>query len=101
MKAIDLRNATFDGLRAGLDESRAAVMVAWREFGPGTTRAVALMAGIDLLTVRPRTTELGQCGLVLLIGRRGNEGVYAAASSDGWDLWRSMNLTGNGQQMLI
>jgi len=102
MKAIDLRNATFGGLRAGLDESRGLVMAAWLSHGPGTTRQIATRSGIDILTLRPRTTELLQCGLIQLSGRAGNEGIYSAATGAGWDAWRETKFpNSSGQQMLI
>lgn len=64
MKPVDFRNATFEGLRGELEGLRRRVYAAWVTYGPGTTREIAEKAGIDLLTFRPRTTELVEAGLV-------------------------------------
>lgn len=85
-------------LRAGplLREARAAVYLALYAGGPGTTEEIATRAGLGLLTVRPRVTELVQDGLARLVGRAGRCGVYEAvppaeylraveAEARGWD----------------
>lgn len=101
MKAIDFRNATFEGLRATLDAKRQSVYAAFVVYGPGTTRRVAGEAGISLLTFRPRTTELLQLGLVGIVGdeSRGKEGVYQVTRPEEWEDWRSGMVS--GQQALI
>ncbi len=100
MKPVDLRNATFAGLRQQLDGLRKDVYTAWGKFGPGTTREVAEKCGIDLLTFRPRTTELCEIGLVELWGAtRSSEGVYRVVKEDRWDAWRSDVV--NSQLLLI
>lgn len=52
------------------------------ERGPGTTRQLAARLSLDILSVRPRVTELYQCGLVALAPRTSqltpHEGVYRA-----------------------
>lgn len=84
MKPFDFRNATWSDLQATVQGRRLAVLAAWREHGPGTTRAVALKAGMDILAFRPRTTELYQLGLIDLAptahGTRNteHEGIYRA-----------------------
>ncbi len=45
---------------------------------PMTTNAIATAAGIPLLTVRPRVTELCQAGLAEFVGRDGHHGRYRA-----------------------
>ena len=62
MNPIDYRNATWTELQGRITRDRQAALDAWVKYGPGTTRAVATAAGIDLLTFRPRTTELFQLG---------------------------------------
>lgn len=100
MKPVDLRNATFAGIRQQLDGQRKDVYVAWVTFGPGTTREVAAKCGIDLLTFRPRTTELCEIGLVELWGAtRSSEGVYQAVKEARWDAWRKDVV--NSQMLLI
>lgn len=77
MRPIDFRNATFAHLRATvLQGGRARVLEAWIQHGPGTTREVADKTGIDILTFRPRTTELCQAGFLAAINDAGREGIY-------------------------
>jgi len=76
MDPIDLRNETWEMLQARIVGQRLTVLEAWREHGPGTTRELALASGMDILGVRPRTTELVELGLVRLVGRKDHEGIY-------------------------
>jgi hypothetical protein len=101
MKAIDFRDATFERLRATLDARRAAVYTAWVALGPGTTREIAQRAQIDILSFRPRTTELLQMGLLTVAGgeHKGREGTYRATTAAEWQDWRGAAAV--GQQMLI
>ena len=106
MKATDFRDMTFEGLRRDLAGMRKAVYEAWVVYGPGTTRDVAAKSGIDLLTFRPRTTELLQIGLIKLdeglsadSGADGHEGVYRAAREQEFEGWRRDAI--NGQLRLI
>lgn len=82
MDPIDYRNATWEDLQDRVSALRLAALVAWRTHGPGTTRQVAARSGMDLLTFRPRTTELYQLGYVMLLDQPGTvakgEGIYAA-----------------------
>lgn len=79
MQPIDYSTATFDLIKGKLEGLRLKVMDAWRVHGPGTTREVALKAGMDILTFRPRTTELLQLGLLEMEeGKNGHEGTYKA-----------------------
>lgn len=82
MKPIDYRNATFADLQAMLHDSRLAVLRDLRAHGPATTRELATRSGIDLLTVRPRVTELVQIGFVCLVDgtEHAKEGTYRALS---------------------
>ena len=63
---IDYRDANFEAIQARIHGDRRAVLDAWLAHGPGTTREVAQRSGIDLLTLRPRTTELVQLGFVVV-----------------------------------
>jgi len=87
MKPIDLRNATWETIRASLQGRLLAVFQVWQAHGPGTTRQVALRSGYDILSLRPRTTDLYQCGLIELAGRNGDEGIYRARSKADWEVW--------------
>jgi hypothetical protein len=80
MKPIDYRNETWEMVRARVDHLRMAVYRAFELHGACTTRQLAEKSCIDLLTLRPRVTELCQIGLVELANpeSRGGEGVYQA-----------------------
>ena len=80
MKATDFRDLNFDRLRRDLNRQRASVYAAWQAHGPGTTRHVAGESGIDLLSLRPRTTELMELGL-LAVADRTTRGPRAATAS--------------------
>lgn len=91
MKAVDYRNATFAELKGQLDKTRGAIWNAMQADGRAlTTREIAALTGIDLLTVRPRVTELVQLGFVVLAtdnpkssipNPKSNEGRYRALSN--------------------
>ena len=89
MKPIDYRNATFAQLQERLVGQRAAVLEAWRMHGPGTTEEVAQRAGISILTFRPRTTELGQLGFIVLTDAQPakGEGTYRVRSQPELARW--------------
>lgn len=93
MKAIDFRNATFESIRKDLEGLRLQVYEAWMKHGPCTTRQLAQHCGIDLLTVRPRTTELVQLGLLEPCEARPenidpHEGVYRPTLREQWNQFR-------------
>ena len=71
---------TFKDLQRWLVHLRLSVYEALLEHGPCTTRELATACHIDLLTVRPRMTELLQCGFVVDISKAGSghEGIYRA-----------------------
>ena len=101
MKPSDLRNATFAGLRQGLEGARKDVYAAWLAYGPGTTREVSAKSGIDLLTFRPRTTDLFHLGLVEMVSaERSNEGVYRAVPQSQWEIWRQTQISGQLQMAI-
>lgn len=83
MKPIDIRNENWESVRGRASGLRLVVWDALAKRGPATTRQLAEFAGIDLLTVRPRVTELVELGLVEIVGKvhRG-EGLYAAVPPD-------------------
>lgn len=95
MKPTDFRDATFEKLRESLwlAGKRWEVYQAFLAHGPGTTRQVAMASGIDLLTFRPRTTELCEAGFVALADgqAKGAEGVYRARTREEFEEWRKGN----------
>jgi predicted transcriptional regulator len=100
MKPIDLRNTTFALIRQTLSDRIKAVYEAWMVHGPATTRELATKSGIDLLNVRPRTTDLCALGLVELAGaERSSEGVYQVVTEDHWNTWQKDQVC--GQQQLL
>lgn len=95
MNSTDFRDAEFEALREGLEASRKIVYEGWERFGPCTTRQLAGHIGMDILTVRPRTTELIQMGLLCVAGgcRGGKEGVYRARTKGEWNGFKGDVLT--------
>jgi predicted transcriptional regulator len=103
MSPIDLRNATFRDITARLISLRASIYEALLEHGPCTTRQLAAACGIDLLTVRPRVTELHQLGLVVLEDTDHHEGIYRAltlAEAESAFNARQADLVGSAQLAL-
>lgn len=90
MKPIDYRDATWEAIRENVSGLREAVWRAFAEWGPGTTRFISEKSGIDILTLRPRATELYQLGFLKLHEEsavksqegQGHEGIYAACTAD-------------------
>jgi hypothetical protein len=101
MKPTDLRDATFDRIRSDISGRLRQVYEAWERFGPTTTRNLAQLSGIDILNVRPRTTDLVALGLVELVNDfRGSEGIYRARSAGSWAAWHSSFFSVASQQFL-
>ena len=78
MRAIDARNETWQGMMNCFAGLRKTVYQKFMLYGPCTTRRLAELSGIDLLTVRPRTTELIELGFVVMIGSDRGNGIYKA-----------------------
>lgn len=83
MKPADYRNATFQDIRRQLVHLRLSVWEALALHGPCTTRELAKDCGLDLLTVRPRVTELVQLGFAECVNedQAGHEGIYKALTT--------------------
>lgn len=92
MNATEPRNQTWERIQADLPERMARVLVAWRGFGIGTTRELAQWSYLDILNVRPRTSELCKAGLVECVGVRHGEGIYRAVSKEDWELSQDKQL---------
>lgn len=97
--STDIRDATFERLRHELAGLRREVYHAWVVHGPGTTRQISERAGIDLLNIRPRTTELIILGLVRASATAGpsGEGCYEATPREDWLHWHTSQLGGQLQ----
>lgn len=129
MKPIDFRNETFLHLKARhLAGLREKVWLAWIAYeirhgtAGATTRQVAATSEIDLLTFRPRSTELYQIGALKLAetnpapassgedtGEGGpqtpsrREGLYVLRSQAEWEAWHAEQFalaTGRQQQLI-
>jgi len=82
MKAVDYRNESFDQVKSRIDSTRSFIWQRMQEAASAlTTREIAELTGVDLLTVRPRVTELLQLGFVEVAGGAGHEGRYRALSN--------------------
>lgn len=77
-----IRDQNFEQLRERLAGLRGVVYSALRQHGPCTTRQLAARSGLDILTVRPRVTELLSLDFAECVDRADNEGVYRALSHD-------------------
>lgn len=100
MSPIDYRNTTWQDLQAHVVDLRLRVLSTLRQHGPCTTRELANLSGIDLLTVRPRVTELKDLGFVTLVEDKATrtaaalrgysgQGVYRALSEEeAWQVYR-------------
>lgn len=78
MTTTEIRDLNFEQLQDRLSGLRQAVHSSLLRHGPCTTRALAAKAEIDILTVRPRVTELVELGFAICTGREGGEGMYRA-----------------------
>jgi hypothetical protein len=87
MKPTDYRNDTWNKVRENLAGRRLAVYAELSRLGPCTTRELAEQSGMDLLTIRPRVTELVQLGFAVLLPpsdpqKPGHEGTYEARTEE-------------------
>jgi len=79
MKPIDIRNENWADLKDRVCADRLNIYAALSMApAPITTRQLAEAMGMDLLTVRPRVTELCELFLVECVGRDGRDGLYVA-----------------------
>ena len=78
MKPSDVRNLSWAEVQGRLTADRQRVYAGLGRFGVCTTRVLAGFMGMDVLSVRPRITELCELGLVECVGVEGREGLYAS-----------------------
>ncbi|MGC3991681.1 MAG: hypothetical protein QM796_18720 [Chthoniobacteraceae bacterium] len=78
MNPLSVRNEPTAPLRPRVQGFRRTVLEAWQLHGPCTTRELASRSGLELLTLRPRTTELLQLGLLACLPGTGCERAYRA-----------------------
>lgn len=83
MSPIDYRNITFADIKGRLHGDRLTVLEALQLHGPTTTRSLAQTMEWDILSVRPRVTELVQLGLAEIVpgSHPSREGMYRALST--------------------
>lgn len=67
MKAEDYRAMSWEEIQGHLVEDRLEVYNSLQVWGPCTTRQLAEYMGQDILSVRPRVTELCQMGLARVV----------------------------------
>lgn len=103
MKPSEIRDASYHTLRHRLHGDQLQVLAGITTHGPCTTRQLALRMHWDILNVRPRVTDLANCGLVTCVGREGREGVYYAVTQADWEIWAAgqREAMTSGQQQLI
>lgn len=77
MKPIDIRNETWESIQSRIECDRKSVWLAYKQYGPCTTRELARKMDLTIFTVRPRTTELLDMFLVELTGRNREGGIYS------------------------
>ena len=80
MLGTDIRDLNWQSIQERVTGLRETVHSALLGVGPCTTRQLAEKSKIDLLTVRPRVTELVELGFAECTGRDAGEGVYRALS---------------------
>lgn len=82
MKPVDFRNENWEQVRGRMNAARAVVYRGMLDVAPIalTTRDWAEVLRMDVLSVRPRITELVQMCYVVCEGE-GREGKYRALSS--------------------
>jgi predicted transcriptional regulator len=80
MDAIDYRNAQWADIQGKLEGYRAKVYNNLFLHGAATTRELAARIPMDILTVRPRVTELCQLGFARIVPghEHEREGTYEA-----------------------
>lgn len=104
MKPIDFRNTTFRDLQRQVISLRLSVWEALAQHGPCTTRELSRECGLDILTVRPRVTELLQLGFVVCTndGQGGHEGIYQAlTTAEAETLFTARQAEAREQQMSL
>lgn len=81
----EVRARVWAEIQPRLQGDRAEVYTQWMRHGPCTTRELAERTEMSILSLRPRTTELFQMGL-LVIESGGREGIYRAVSKPEWEV---------------
>lgn len=88
--STDLRTENWVSIQPQLVGDRLRVYEAWLMWGPCTTRQLAEKTGIDILTLRPRTTELYQLEL-LVVECGGREKTFRAIPRTEWETRAARN----------
>lgn len=96
-----IRNLSFDQVKAHVDGDRERCWTSLMLGGPMTTRQLAARIEIDLLTVRPRVSELVDLGFVVCTGKDGHEGIYQAVPVCEAQAAHSRRQRGEAEQLLL
>ncbi len=78
MNPTECRDITWTEMQGRIVGLRADMHEGLRMHGPCTTRQLAERMRRDILSVRPRVTELCELGFAECTGREGGEGIYRA-----------------------
>lgn len=76
MKPTDIRNENWEAIQTRITGKRREVYEAFLKGPAATTEQMAARSGINLLTLRPRVTELFDLKLLRLVEKRAGSGVY-------------------------
>lgn len=98
MKTAEFSHGMWQEISECLTSLRKEIYESLLLHGPVTTRELAELTRIDILTVRPRVTELCQAGLARLAERQTSktEGRYEAVSIED-AMTARVNATRSGQ----
>lgn len=98
---VDIRNENFAHLQSTLSGRMIEVYDAWCRFPNHTTQELASLSGMNILNLRPRTTDLLHLGLVECVSVGGHEGIYRARERSKWETWKQSQLDAALQLTLI
>ncbi len=103
MKPVDIRNENWADIEARVEGSRREVHAAALRFGGAwTTRSLAAAMNRDVLTVRPRVSELALLGLVDCVGRDGKDGLYVGVpAAHARDRFEGLKSKAAAEQMFL
>lgn len=78
MNPEDIKRMSWAEIQGALVNMRQTIFLGFFDHGPCTNKHLAATLNIGLDSVRPRTTELVDLGLVECVGTSGRQGIYQA-----------------------